>query len=57
MVHSCPKILCQTCTRCRGIYVDDHFGRIECLCGFEGDIPYSVSVRGFCRDYEEEVDA
>lgn len=57
MAHSCPKILCLTCTKCRAIYVDDHFGRIECLCEYEGGHFDSVCVRGLCGHYEEEVDA
>lgn len=57
MAHSCPKILCLTCTKCRGIDVDDHFGRIECLCEYLDGYFDSVCVRGLCGYYEEEVDA
>lgn len=57
MAHSCPKIPCLTCTKCRGIDVDDQFGRIECLCEYKSGRFESVCVRGFCRYYEEEVDA
>lgn len=54
MAHQLPKILCQTCKKCRGIVVDDHFGRLESICALKDFHVENVSVRGVCRYYEED---